>query len=108
MLIESQSRSAKNDIRKRQHLMERSFAQSERYGYKRARWRRLWRAEIQEYLTASIQNIMVLIRNIKEQSRAIAAKLNRPRPQKPFSICCFLNQSALVRQSLILVPMLDN
>jgi len=52
--------------------MERSFALSTRYGYKRARWRRLWRVQIQEYLTASIQNIMVLLRNIKEPTAAQA------------------------------------
>ncbi len=47
--------------------MERSFARGTRYGYKRARWRGLWRVQIQEYLTASIQNIMVLLghRNIE-------------------------------------------
>ena len=41
--------------------MERSFARAKRYGFDRARWRRLWRVSIQEYLTAAIQNIQVLI-----------------------------------------------
>ena len=57
----SSSRNAKRDIKTRQHLMERSFARGERLGIKRARWRRLWRMEIQEYLTCAIQNIQVLI-----------------------------------------------
>ncbi len=48
MLSLSESRQAKRDIAKRQHLMERSFARSKRYGYKRARWRRLWRVQIQD------------------------------------------------------------
>ena len=50
-----------------------------RYGYKRARWHRLWRVQIQEYFTATIQNIMVLISNIKEQApaSAIARAKNR-------------------------------
>ena len=52
-----------DDIRTRQHLMERSFAKSDRYGFKKSRWRGLWRIQIQEYLTASIQNMMVLISN---------------------------------------------
>ncbi len=52
--------------------MEISFARSARYGYQRARWRRLWRVEIQEYLTASVQNMMVLFRNIKEPKVASA------------------------------------
>ena len=46
--------------------MEKSFARGTRYGYQRARWRRLWRVEVQEYLTAGIQNMMVLFRNIIE------------------------------------------
>ena len=70
MLAKSMSAQAKRDIAKRQHLMERSFAHSKRYGFKIARWRRLWRLQIQEYLTATIQNIKVLLKNIKEQNRA--------------------------------------
>ena len=54
--------------------MERSFARSTRYGFKRARWRRLWRVEIQEYLTAAIQNMMVLINSFKEPSKAAASR----------------------------------
>lgn len=56
------SSTAKADIRTRQHLMERSFAWAVRYGFKRARWRGLWRATIQEYLTAAIQNIKILVK----------------------------------------------
>jgi hypothetical protein len=70
-LSQSQGRAAKKDISERQHLMERSFAQSKRYGYLRARWRRLWRIKIQEYLTVTIQKILVLVRNIKEQGQVI-------------------------------------
>jgi hypothetical protein len=43
--------------------MERSFARAVRYGFRRARWRRLWRIQIQEYITAAIQNIQVLIKH---------------------------------------------
>jgi len=46
--------------------MERSFARATRYGYKRARWRGLRCVAIQEYLTAAVQNIMVLLRYVKE------------------------------------------
>ncbi len=42
--------------------MERSFARGTWYGFDRARWRRLWRVQIQEYLIAAIQNIDVLLR----------------------------------------------
>ena len=66
----AQSPRAKKDIRKRQSLMERSFAQATRYGFKRARWRRIEKVRIQEYLTASVQNIMILLRHAKEQRPA--------------------------------------
>jgi len=61
MIKYAKSLEAKRDIKTRQHLSERSFAQSKRYGYKRARWRRLWRMEIQDFLIAALQNITVLI-----------------------------------------------
>ncbi len=63
--------------------MERSFARSKRYGYKRARWRRLWRVQIQEYLTTSIQKMMVLIRNVKEQLPTLAMAQAKPGDQGP-------------------------
>jgi len=78
MLNQANSREAKRDIRTRQHLMERSFARGTRYGYKRARWRRLWRVQIQEYLTASIQNIMIIVRHIKEPAPAQGMVLAKP------------------------------
>ena len=52
---------AKKDISTRQHLMERSFARATRYGFKRARWRRLWKVRIQECLISAIQNILTLL-----------------------------------------------
>jgi transposase/uncharacterized protein (UPF0179 family) len=79
MVEQSQSPAAKRDIKTRQHLMERSFARATRYGLHRARWRRLWRVQIQEYLTASIQNLMVLLRHIKDPSAALSRRVNRPR-----------------------------
>ena len=42
--------------------MERSYARGTRYGYDRARWRGLWRVQIQEYLVSAVQNIQVLLR----------------------------------------------
>ena len=78
MVDQANSREAKRDIRTRQHLMERSFARGTRYGYKRARWRRLWRVQIQEYLTAGIQNIMVLLRHVNEPAPSRAMVLAKP------------------------------
>lgn len=62
MRAKSQLAEARRDLQTRQHLMERSFARSKRYGYDRSRWRGLWRVQIQEYMTATIQNIQALIR----------------------------------------------
>ena len=84
MLTQSLSAQAKADIKTRQHLMERSFARAKRYGYKRARWRRLWRVQIQEYLTASIQNMMVLLGHIKEPAPALGRVEPKPRYQKTY------------------------
>ncbi len=66
----SDSTAARRDIKVRQHLMERSFARATRYGYKRARWRGLWRVQIQEYVTSAIQNIEILIKHNKPPKRA--------------------------------------
>jgi transposase len=74
MRAKAESTASKKDLQIRQHLMERSFAQATRYGFKRARWRNLWRVQIQEYLTAAIQNVLILVRNIKEQRPAGAIK----------------------------------
>jgi len=71
MLKQASSPESKKDIGTRQHLMERTFAQATRYGYQRARWRRLWRVQIQEYLTAAIQNIKILLKDVKEPAPAL-------------------------------------
>lgn len=69
--------SSRRDIRTRKHLMERSFARAVRLGFKRARWRRLWRVQIQEYLTAAIQNIMTLVRYVKEPRNAMVVAIKK-------------------------------
>ena len=61
MLAHASSRQAKRDIKTRQHLSERSFGRSTRYGFKRARWRGLWRVAIQDFLTCAIQNILMMV-----------------------------------------------
>lgn len=105
MLSTSESRQSKRDIRKRQHLMERSFARSYHYGYQRARWRRLWRVQIQEYLTASIQNIMVLVRNVKEQGKAAAASLAQPEPKRPSFKNIIFTAEALAKASKLFLTL---
>jgi len=64
---------SKDDIKTRQHLMERSFERAKRYGFGRARWRGLWRVRIQEYLTAAIQNIQILLRYGTDPRKLVAA-----------------------------------
>lgn len=66
---------AKQDIKTRQHLMERSFARAKRYGFDKARWRRLWRVRIQEYMTAAIQNIQILIKHGKDPTIRVAMSM---------------------------------
>ena len=52
---QAHSRAAECDRRRRRHLMEASFADAtNNHHFKRARWRRLWRQQIQDYLIASI------------------------------------------------------
>lgn len=76
----AKSKESKKDLKTRQHLSERSFARSTRYGFKRARWRNLWRMEIQDYLIAAIQNIMVLVdRPINKMSKSNVQKGIEPR-----------------------------
>jgi transposase len=72
MRAQARTSSAKRDIKTRQHLMERSFARGKPHGFDRARWRGLWRVQIQEYITVAIQNIQVLLRYGKHPSRGAA------------------------------------
>ena len=62
MRSRSRSPQAKRNIRIRQQLMERSFARGTRFGFDHARWRGRNKVQIQEYLSAAIQNIEVLMR----------------------------------------------
>lgn len=49
--------------RRRQTLIEGSFAQAaNEHGFKRSRWRRLWRQEIQDRLIAAVQNVKIPVR----------------------------------------------
>lgn len=68
---------AQADRRRRRHLMEGSFAQAaNKHHFKRARWRRLWRQQIQYWLIAAVQNIALLCGTI---GAAVAAT----RPNTP-------------------------
>lgn len=81
----SETAASKRDIKIRHHLMERTFARATRYGYKRSRWRRLWRVQIQEYITAAIQNIEILIRYGKGRGVALAMAIGHVK-RKAYSL----------------------
>jgi hypothetical protein len=72
-LADLRTKSARADLKRRQHLMEGSFAVAVRHGFKRCRWRELWRAEIHELLVATVQNVAVLARNRLRKPCATAA-----------------------------------
>ena len=56
--------------------MEQSFADAaNNHGFKRSRWRRLWRQQIQDYLIAAIQNIRILLRRAGKDASAGGAAL---------------------------------
>jgi transposase len=73
MLALTKTSAAKNDLKTRQHLMERSYARSTRFGFDRARWRGLWKVCIQEYFVSAIQNIETLIRYGKKPTKGVRA-----------------------------------
>jgi len=78
MRAEARTASSKMDIKRRQHFMERSFAEGKRYGLKQARWRGLWRVKIQDYMIAVVQNLNILIRKGSRPKKAASIKLGYP------------------------------
>lgn len=70
---QSASTAAKRDRVRRKWLMEGSFADgANNHGFKRARWRRLWRQRIQDYIIAVVQNVRILIRHGDRKPTALA------------------------------------
>jgi transposase len=71
---QAHSRAARRNRKRRQHLIEASFADAaNNHHFKRARWRRLWRQQIQDYLIATAQNIRILLRESVKRPRAAMA-----------------------------------
>jgi hypothetical protein len=68
---QAHSPEAYRDRCRRKHLAEGSFADAaNNYHFKRSRWRRLWRQQIQDYLIGAIQNIKILMRSLPRQPLA--------------------------------------
>ena len=100
---QAQSPEAMYSRRRRKHVMEGSFADaSNNHGLKRARWRRLWRQQIQDWLIAAVQNLRILLKKgaklagegIESSTAAMAfvvrsictlILLQSPSPQHPIS-----------------------
>jgi len=72
--VQAHSAAARRNRKRRHHLMERSFADAaNNHHFKRARWRRLWRQQIQDYLIAAIQNVRILLAHKNPKHSAAAA-----------------------------------
>jgi Transposase DDE domain/Transposase domain (DUF772) len=73
---QAHSAQARKDRQRRQIVIEQSFADAaNNHGFKRSRWRRLWRQQIQDYLIAAIQNIRILLSRAGKDTSAGAATL---------------------------------
>jgi IS5 family transposase len=76
---QAQSGAAKRNRQRRQYLLEGSFADAaNNHGFKRSRWRRLWRQQIQDYLIAAVQNIRIILARmvLKPAASAVIALKN--------------------------------
>jgi hypothetical protein len=84
---QSASAAARADRKRRRYLMEGSFADATNgHGFKRARWRGLWRQRIQGHLIAACQNLRLLLRKCGPAGKRASAALlvlalrAKPRP----------------------------
>jgi len=74
------------DRKRRQILIEGSFADAaNNHGFKRSRWRRLWRQQIQDWLIAGIQNIRTLLKASKAKASGAVALVAGSLPRTPAS-----------------------
>ncbi|MDQ2950365.1 MAG: transposase [Acidobacteriota bacterium] len=86
---QAHSAAGRRDRRRRQQLMEQSFADAaNNHHFKRARWRRLWRQQIQDYLIAAIQNVRILLAQ-HNPKKSVAAAVIIP-PLLPKLRLCFV------------------
>jgi hypothetical protein len=95
---ETNSPAARHNRLRRQHVMERSFADAaNNHGSKRARWRRQWRQQIQSWLIAAIQNLRLLINQGGKGGRRATAALLQIQNQDAVTNPKPLTQTALAR-----------
>ena len=87
----ARSAQARRDRRRRQSLMEGSFAQAaNEHGFKRSRWRRLWRQQIQDWLIAAVQNVKILMKaslgRVGSGAATLQERLLARMPTNPFGL----------------------
>jgi transposase len=71
---QSHSPAAKRDRIRRRWLMEGSFGDATtQHGFKRSRWRGLWRQRIQDYLIATVQNLRKLVQYTHRRTKRVAS-----------------------------------
>jgi transposase len=88
---QAHSAQARKDRQRRQVIMEQSFADAaNNHGFKRSRWRRLWRQQIQDYLIAAIQNIRILLSRPGKDAAAGAAALKTMTVEAVLMVFLFL------------------
>jgi transposase len=93
---QAHSAAAKRDRGRRQYLMEGSFADAaNNHGFKRSRWRRLWRQQIQDYLIAAVQNLRILLSRtvLKPAASAVIALEKVVRLKTAFGSHCLSTSS---------------
>jgi len=75
---QSHSRAGRQDRRRRKYLMEGSFADAaNHHGFKRSRWRGLWRQRIQDWIIAACQNLRLLLALGRGRPAARAKQMER-------------------------------
>jgi phenylalanyl-tRNA synthetase beta subunit len=80
--------------------MERSYARGTWYGFDRARWRGLWRVQIQEYLVSAVQNIQVLLRYGSYLKTSPSVMMERIKGAMRRDIRSFLDFTELVKSKI--------
>lgn len=75
---QANSPAARRDRTRRKHLLEGSFADARNnHGFKRARWRGLWRQQIQDWLIAVVQNLRILMsKGARLAGQAVASAIS--------------------------------
>lgn len=73
---QAHSPEAYRDRCRRKHLAEGSFADAaNNYHFKRSRWRRLWRQQIQDFLIGAIQNIKIMMKHTERRLVASSGQI---------------------------------